>query len=109
VLLSRIQSGRRDLTAVFVANDQMSLGLIRALREGGVRIPEDVSVVGFDDQPEAGHFLPPLTTVKQDFGAIGRRCVAALIDTLNDRKTELLEPIQPELIVRLSTGPPPAR
>jgi DNA-binding LacI/PurR family transcriptional regulator len=108
-LLPRIKSGQEDLTAVFVANDQMSLGLIRALREGGIRIPEDVSVVGFDDQPEAGHFLPPLTTVKQDFGAIGRRCVATLIDRLNGREPERPAPIQPALIVRSSTAPPPSR
>lgn len=109
LLLSRIRSGLQDLTAVFVANDQMSLGLIRALREGGVRIPGEVSVVGFDDQPEAGHFLPPLTTIKQDFGAIGQRCVGTLIDRLNGRVGEPHEPVRPVLIVRSSTAPPPAR
>jgi DNA-binding LacI/PurR family transcriptional regulator len=109
VLLSRIRSGEQDVTAVFVANDQMSLGLIRAFHEGGLRVPEDVSIVGFDDTPEAGYYLPPLTTVKQDFGAIGRRCVATLIDRLNGRQTEPSEPIQPELVARSSTAPPPFR
>jgi DNA-binding LacI/PurR family transcriptional regulator len=106
ILLSRIRSGEQDITAVFVANDQMSLGLIRALHEGGIRVPEDISIVGFDDIPEAGHFLPPLTTIKQDFGAIGRRCVQMLIDTLNNRQTYPPDPIQPAMIVRSSTGPP---
>jgi DNA-binding LacI/PurR family transcriptional regulator len=106
ILLSRIRSGEQDITAVFVANDQMSLGLIRALHEGGIRVPEDISIVGFDDIPEAGHFLPPLTTIKQDFGAIGRRCVQMLIDTLNNRQTHPPDPIQPAMIVRSSTGPP---
>jgi DNA-binding LacI/PurR family transcriptional regulator len=109
ILLARMRSGQQDVTAVFAANDQMSLGLIRALHEAGVRVPEDISIVGFDDIPEAGHFLPPLTTVKQDFGAIGRRCVEMLIDTLNNRQAQPSEPIQPALIVRASTSPPPHR
>ena len=58
-------------TAVFVANDHMSIGLLSALRERGLRVPEDVSVVGFDDVPEAGYLFPPLTTVRQDFAALG--------------------------------------
>ena len=49
----------------------MSIGLLSALRERGLRVPEDVSVVGFDDVPEAGYLFPPLTTVRQDFGTLG--------------------------------------
>ncbi|MGI5379081.1 LacI family DNA-binding transcriptional regulator [Streptomyces sp. CA-251387] len=64
-----------DCTAVFVANDQMALGLLRALHERGRRVPEDISVVGFDDLPEAAFFVPPLTSVHQDFAEVGRRCV----------------------------------
>ena len=80
------QAGRRvaanrEITAVFVANDQMSLGVLHALHEAGLRVPEDVSVVGFDDIPEASHFLPALTTVRLDFDAVGRACVAMLINT----------------------------
>ena len=56
-----------DATAVFAANDQMALGVIHGLDGRGIRVPEDVSVVGFDDVPDARHFLPPLTTVRQDF------------------------------------------
>ena len=60
-------------SAIFVANDQMALGVLRALHEAGHEIPRQVSVVGFDDIPEAQYYTPPLTTVRQDFGEIGRR------------------------------------
>lgn len=65
-------------TAVFSANDQMALGLIRALTEQGRRVPDDVSVIGFDDVPDAANYRPPLTTVRQDFGALANRAVSAL-------------------------------
>ena len=68
-----------DCTAVFAANDQMALGLLRALHERGRQVPDDVSVIGFDDIPEAGSFLPPLTTVHQDFAEVGRRCVEGVL------------------------------
>ncbi|WP_324278554.1 LacI family DNA-binding transcriptional regulator [Blastococcus brunescens] len=71
-LAARIRGGE-DITAIFTANDQMALGLLAALHECGLRIPEDVSVVGFDDLPEAPYFTPPLTTVRQDFAELGRR------------------------------------
>ncbi|GAA1824347.1 LacI family DNA-binding transcriptional regulator [Agromyces salentinus] len=67
-------------TAVFAANDQMALGLMRYLREQGAAVPEAVSVVGFDDIPDAEYFWPPLTTVRQDFDELARRAVAALLD-----------------------------
>ena len=66
-----------DVTAVFLANDQMALGLLAALHEEGLSVPGDVSVVGFDDLPEAPYFTPPLTTVRQDFAELGRRGRAA--------------------------------
>ena len=104
-----LTSKLRDVTAVFVANDQMALGLIRALNEAGLSVPGDVSIVGFDDLPEASHFLPPLTTVRQDFASIGRRCVSALIATVRGHEAAPDPPIEPELIVRASTAPPPKR
>ncbi len=70
-------------TAVVVANDQMALGAIRAFQENGIRIPEDISIVGFDDIPEAGFFGPPLSTMKQDFGALGKLSVHCLVERLN--------------------------
>ena len=72
----------REVTAVFVANDQMSLGLLQALHDAGLRVPQDVSVVGFDDIPEAAYFQPALTTVRLDFAAVGRHSVALLLDAI---------------------------
>ncbi|GAA1700827.1 LacI family DNA-binding transcriptional regulator [Microbacterium sediminicola] len=67
-------------TALFVANDQMALGALRALADAGLRVPEDVSVVGFDDVADAANYRPPLTTVRQDFHTLGEAAVAALLD-----------------------------
>ncbi len=96
----------RDFTAIFASNDQMALGLMHAVRDAGLDIPRDVSIVGFDDIPEAAHFWPPLTTVRQDFAEIGRRCVALLIGALDPSALEHRQSIVPELIVRGSTGAP---
>jgi DNA-binding LacI/PurR family transcriptional regulator len=99
----------RGLTAVFVANDQMALGLLRALREAGVRTPHDVAVVGFDGIPESEFFAPPLTTVRQDFATVGKRSISLLLERIEER-AEGRDPattppvvIEPELIVRNST------
>ena len=92
------------VTAVFCANDQMALGLLRALAELAVRVPDDVSVVGFDDIPEAAFFLPPLTTVRQDFAELGKRAVHLLIERISgNRDPDPGLPVAPELIVRAST------
>lgn len=96
----------RDFTAIFASNDQMALGLMHAIRDAGLDIPGDVSIIGFDDIPEAAHFWPPLTTVRQDFAEIGRRCVALLIGALDPSTVEHRQSIVPELIVRSSTGAP---
>ncbi|QYX76890.1 LacI family DNA-binding transcriptional regulator [Streptomyces akebiae] len=107
--LGRRLAARPDVTAVFVSNDQMALGLLRALHEAGRRVPDDVSVVGYDDIPEAAHLLPPLTTIRTDFPEIGRRALRLLLTQLDDPEDagEGLErePVIPvELIVRDSTG-----
>ncbi|MEV8566437.1 LacI family DNA-binding transcriptional regulator [Streptomyces sp. NPDC051322] len=95
-------------TAVFVANDQMALGVLRALHEHGRRVPEDVSVVGFDDIPEAASFLPPLTTVHQDFAEVGRLCVEDVLRQIrNDAPEKGTTLVPTDLIVRHSTAPPP--
>jgi DNA-binding LacI/PurR family transcriptional regulator len=97
------------VTAVFVANDQMALGLLRAVHESGRRIPESVSVVGFDDIPEAQYFMPPLTTVRQDFGEMGRSALRMLLDVMQGAGQPAARlTVAPELVVRRSTGPPPA-
>ena len=95
------------LTALFVANDQMSLGVLRALHEAGRRVPDEVSVVGFDDIPESPYFMPPLTTIRQDFDEMGSRGVRLLLEMVESG--EVLpgaSPVAPELIVRASTAPP---
>jgi DNA-binding LacI/PurR family transcriptional regulator len=93
--------------AIFVANDQMALGVLRALHEAGRRVPEDVSIVGFDDVPEAAFFTPPLTTVRQPFDLVGRRSVECLLDLANG-VTPATERVMlaPELVIRDSATRP---
>jgi DNA-binding LacI/PurR family transcriptional regulator len=96
---------RDDITAVFVANDQMALGLLRTLHEAGRRIPGDISVVGFDDIPEAAYFTPPLTTVRQNFNEMGRRSLLLLLEQIESGvRVPRRETVPPELIVRASTA-----
>jgi DNA-binding LacI/PurR family transcriptional regulator len=95
----------RQFSAVFAASDHMALGLLHAFREGGAAVPGDISVVGFDDMPDSRHFLPPLTTVRQDFGEIGRRAVAVLLGKVSGEPVTDDVQILPELVVRGSTGP----
>jgi len=96
------------VTAVFSANDQMALGLVRALRDAGRRVPEDVSVVGFDDTPESGYFAPALTTIRQDFGEVGRACVDLLLSLIDGSEAERHVVVPSSLVVRDSTAAPPA-
>jgi DNA-binding LacI/PurR family transcriptional regulator len=103
--LGRRLSARREVTAIFAANDQMALGALRALFEAGRRVPEDVSVVGFDGVPEGEFFQPPLTTVRQNYTELGLRSFQLLrgeIDT--GRGARLHETIPAELILRASTA-----
>ncbi|WP_249354103.1 LacI family DNA-binding transcriptional regulator [Microbacterium sp. 2FI] len=93
-------------TAVFAANDQMALGLVHGLAERGLRVPEDVSVVGFDDLPDARHFLPPLTTVRQDFAALGSLALQIIIAAIEGDDIAEHDIIEPRLIVRGSSAPP---
>ncbi len=103
-------------TALFVANDQMALGALRALAEHGARVPEDVSVVGFDDVDDATNYRPPLTTVRQHFDRLGTQAVVALLDEVEEgieagteAPTVSERTVMPaSLIVRGSTGPAPA-
>ena len=100
---------RTAVTAVFAANDQMALGLLRALWEAGRSVPRDVSVVGFDDIPEAEFLIPPLTTVRQDFTEVGHRAIEILRAALAEPDPDADAPerlVQPELVVRASTAAP---
>lgn len=104
-LAGRYLAGADEATAVFVANDQMALGLLRAFQEDGIDVPGQVSVAGFDDVPEAGFFCPPLTTVRQDFAQVGRRSLDLLLDQLaTGRTTAARVVVPPRLVVRASTG-----
>jgi LacI family transcriptional regulator len=97
-----------DATAVVAANDQMALGAMLALKESGLRIPEDVSVVGVDDIPEAAYFDPPLTTLRNDFDRTGREAVLALIARIEGRPVPARTARPPMLLARRSSGPAPS-
>jgi DNA-binding LacI/PurR family transcriptional regulator len=97
----------REVSAVFAANDQMALGILRALYEAGREVPRDLSLVGFDDIPEAQFFTPPLTTVRQDFNEVGRQSLMLLLDEMAAgarSSTRVIVP--PRLEVRDSTAAP---
>jgi len=94
-----------DATAVFCANDEMAYGVLHALAEQGRRVPEDVSIVGFDDHSAACHTLPPLTTVRQDFEAVGRLAVDVMVAAVDGEAPEEPRYVSPELIVRESAAP----
>jgi DNA-binding LacI/PurR family transcriptional regulator len=97
----------RDVTAVFAANDQMALGILRALYEAGREVPRDLSIAGFDDIPEAQFFTPPLTTVHQDFNEVGRQSLMLLLDEIAaGRRSSSRVIVPPRLKVRDSTAPP---
>ena len=94
-------------SAIFVANDHMSIGVLSALRERGLRVPEDVSVVGFDDVPEAGYLYPPLTTVRQDFAALGELIMQKVLIAVEEPDSATEDtPLPTHLIVRKSTSAP---
>jgi DNA-binding LacI/PurR family transcriptional regulator len=103
----RVLTSVPEATAVFAANDNMALGLLRALNEQGRSIPGDISVVGFDDIAEAGFFTPPLTSIRQDFSEMGRRSVELLLRQVDTgaRSVERIT-LAPELVLRESTAPP---
>ncbi len=100
-----------DVTAVFAANDDMAIGLIRALTEAGRRVPEDVSVVGFDDIPVAAYVTPPLTTMRQPFDAVAQEGLKRLVHSIENPDAAPLPSSDPpvDLIIRSSTAPPPDR
>jgi DNA-binding LacI/PurR family transcriptional regulator len=92
------------ITAVFAANDQIAIGLLSALHQAGRRVPEDISIVGFDNQPETAYLIPSLSTVRQDFPEVGRRAVHTLILAISGAPAPDHDLIPPELIIRWSTA-----
>ena len=110
-----LESGRRlagqllDLpeppTAIVAASDMMALGVLRAASERGVRVPEELSVVGFDDMQLAAHVHPPLTTLRQDKLGLGAEAGRALLARINGAEDEPLTITLPvELVARASSG-----
>lgn len=100
-----------DVTAVFAANDDMAIGFIRALAVTGRRVPEDVSVVGYDDVPVAAYVTPPLTTVRQPFDAVAKEGLGLLVQAIENPGADAIRASDPpvELVVRSSTGLAPTR
>ncbi len=101
---SLLKAGEK-FTGLIAANDQMALGAMAALNEHGLRIPQDVSVVGFDGIPESAYFLPALTTVHQDFESLGEQSVEYLVSLMKNVDTPIHQRVlYPELIIRKSTA-----
>lgn len=97
---------RPDVTAVICGNDEVAIGVIRGLHEAGRRVPDDVSVVGFDDSPLAAVAIPALTTVAQDFIDLGRRAFDQLNLLITTGMAPMASSVAPRLVVRESTGAP---
>lgn len=95
-----------DFTALVVGNDAMALGALKGLREHGLQVPGDVSVVGFDDLPEAAFFEPPLSSVRGDFPALGRRCADLIVALMGGLEPPEAAPLLPTFVARSSTAPP---
>ncbi|MFB9235661.1 LacI family DNA-binding transcriptional regulator [Plantactinospora siamensis] len=96
-----------EVTAIFTANDHLALGVLRALHENGRRVPDEISVVGFDDVPEAAYFIPPLTTVRPDFTAVARASLDLLLAQIESGLVgESRLTIAPTLVPRQSVAPP---
>ena len=97
-------------TAVFAANDLSAVGVLEAVAESGRRVPDDVSVVGFDDLRLAAYTSPPLTTIHQPAREIGARATSLLFDLAHGKKLRRVRHLlEPDLVVRRSTGPPRSR
>ena len=103
----RVLARTAGVTAVFVANDDMAIGVIHALNRAGRSVPEHVSVVGFDDIPAAQYFAPPLTTVRESFGALAAAGLELLMRRIEGKPGEGCPSSGAVVVVRESTGPPP--
>lgn len=94
---------RRTFSAIFAANDQMAIGARLALYRRGIRVPDDVSIVGFDDQPQSAYVTPPLTTVRQPAFHMGEAAAQSMLRLMSGASTNVPE-FKGELIIRESTG-----
>lgn len=104
--IQRLFARNKHFTAIFAQNDRMAVGAIRALREAGKLVPQDISVIGFDDMPLAAYFDPSVTTMRQDMHAIGQEAARLLINRIDnpDSPPEQIR-FAAQLIVRSSTAP----
>jgi LacI family transcriptional regulator len=101
---------KHPFTALFAYNDISAIGSIWAFREAGLRVPEDISIVGFDDIPGAAYANPGLTTVRQPLLKMGQIAAQTVVDLIEGRGEYVPEiAIEPEFVARQSTGPAPAR
>lgn len=107
--IGRALAADPSVTAVFCGNDEIAMGVIRGLHEGGRSVPGDVSVVGFDDHPLARMWTPPLTTVDQDFAGLGSRAFELLQTVISGGKVRKFSSERPTVVIRESTAPPPSR
>lgn len=98
---------RRDFTAIVAGSDFMAIGVLRALTEQGLRVPEDVSLIGFDDIDFCQYTFPPLTTMRQDRGAMGRGAVQRIVAMIEGTEEPSPLNLPTQLVVRKSTGPAP--
>lgn len=96
----------KTITAVFCGNDLMAIGAMRRAAEEGLTVPDDLSIVGFDDLPEAAYLRPALTTVRYDFYELGRRTLQRLLQQMRSRAGPERSTIQPKLMIRESSAPP---
>jgi DNA-binding LacI/PurR family transcriptional regulator len=104
-----------EMDAVFAANDQMAIGMMQTLCDRGIRVPDDLAVVGYDDTPEAAYICPPLTSIRQDFYRYGYTSVSQLVDMIEayrqnpERVEHKYTVLEPELVIRKSSLAPPGK
>jgi LacI family transcriptional regulator len=102
--VNRLLDAGRKFTAIFAANDECAYGAHLALHRRGIRVPRDVSLVGFDDLPGSSYTIPPLTTVRQPLEEIGRRVAHSMLDLLHGRKPSTEDMPEVELVIRDTTA-----
>jgi DNA-binding LacI/PurR family transcriptional regulator len=98
-----ITRDKKKPTAIFCANDHLALGMMKAFNEEGINVPEDISLIGFDNIPEVQYSIPSLTTVSQDFDRLGNSAIETMLVQLRESAPKEAVMLKPELIVRDST------
>ena len=94
----------QKISAIFAGNDAMALGVLKAISEAGLNVPENLSLVGFDDLPESQFFTPSLTTARQDFTAVGEQALAILLGLISKKNVRMNVAIKPEILIRESSA-----